>query len=786
MRALDRKLLRDLRHGWGQGLAIALVVAGGVAMYVAYVSTFRSLRATQEAFYERYRFADVFASLKRAPADVVDRARAIPGVANADGRVTMDVTLDVPGLVEPAIGRLVSTPVPRRSTLNDTYLRSGRDLSGAEDEVLVSEGFARAHGLAPGATVAAVINGRRRELRIAGIALSPEYVYAVRAGEIMPDETRFGVFWMDHRALAAAFDMTGGVNQVGVTLLPGASESDVIHRLDRLLEPYGGLGAVGRQHQTSHFYIDSEMRQLQSMGLVVPSVFFAVAAFLLNVALMRIVAIQREQVAALKALGYSHLQLGVHYAGWALAIAGAGAAIGVSGGAWMGAGMMEMYNEYFRFPELDYRLNADVAATGVLVALGAALAGASVAVRRAVALPPAEAMRPEAPAGFRVTPLERLGLKRWLSPVHRMILRNIVRQPVRALTTIFGIAVASGLLIVGMFSLDAIGVLIDLQFFTVQRQDATVSFVERAPRRALFDTARLPGVMAAEPFLTVAVRLRSEHRSRLTGVTGIVAEPRLARLVDADAGLRPVPPDGIVLSSMLAGILGAGIRDVITVELLEGRRESHRVPVAAIVQEYMGTAAYMEIDALRRLAGAGDVVSGAFLDIDPARSTELYAALKRAPRVASVGIKRAALDNFSRTLDETLFVLVFFNVLFAGTIAFGVVYNAARVSLSERARELASLRILGFTRREISGILLGELGVLTAAAIPAGFVFGYAVAAAVAELVHTEMFRLPVVVASRTYAYAALVTLAAAAVSAFVVRRRLDHLDLVAVLKARE
>ena len=786
MRALDRKLLRDLWHARGQGTAIALVIASGIALFVGSFSTFRSLRAAQEAFYERYRFADVFASLVRAPRDVVDRARDLPGVARVEGRVTMDVTLDVPGLVEPAVGRLVSVPVPRRPILNDTYLRSGRELTGADDEVLVSEGFAAAHGLTPGAVVAAVINGRRRDLRIVGVALSPEYIYAVRPGELMPDEARFGVFWMDERALAAAFDLTGAVNQVALTLRPGASEADVIRRLDRLLAPFGGAGAVGRERQISHTYINNELKQLENMGVFAPALFLAVAVFLLNVALMRTVAIQREQIAALKALGYGNARLAAHYAEWGLAIAGLGAVVGVAAGAAMGAAMLDLYNRFFRFPVLPYALAADVTMAGIGIAVAAALAGAGLAVRRAVALPPAEAMRPEAPARFRESWIERAGLRRWLPPAGRMIVRNLARQPVRALTTVTGVAAAVSLLVVGTFSLDSIDEIIAVQFFTAERQDVTVSFVERARRRALYDLVRLPGVVAAEPFLGAPVRLRHGHRSRLTGITGLVSRPRLSRLVDVRRGVQDVPPGGLVLSAFLAEALGVRPGDTVQVELLQGERRTHAVPVTATIEQYVGAPAFMHIDALRRLVNEGDLVSGAFLDVADTGAAALYRSLKTSPRVASVSIKRAALDNFNRTLDETLYVMIFFNLLFAGTIAFGVIYNAARVSLSERARELASLRILGFTRREISAILLGELGVVTVAAIPPGFVLGYLFSVLLSRAFATELFRLPVVISSRTYAFAALGTLGAALVSALAVRRRLDRLDLIAVLKARE
>ena len=787
MRAIHRKLFRDLLHIRGQGIAIAAVIGAGVAMFIMYLSTFQSLRLTQTTYYERYRFADIFAGLKRAPLPLRQEIAAIPGVIAADARVVVDVPLDVPDLAEPATGRLISVPVPAEPMLNDVFLRRGRwPAPGHPDEVLVSEAFALAHALEPGNRLGAVINGRRRELQIVGIALSPEFVYSIRPGDLLPDDRRFGVFWMERRALATAFDMEGGFNNVALKLAPGVSEEEAIARLDRLLSPYGGLGAVPRALQTSHWYLENELTQLQTVGFVLPLVFLAVSAFLLNVVLTRIVSVQREQIAALKALGYSNREVALHYAAWSLVIAAVGCVLGTAGGAWLGSGMTSIYNDFFRFPVLYYRLPPDVVATAVAVSFVAGLLGAFSAVQRAVRLPPAEAMRPEPPSRYRETWLERIGLKRWLSPPARLVLRNIARQPVRAATSIVGIALAVAMLILGTFFLDAMDVLMDLQFFVTQRQDLTVTFVEPRSSRALYELQRLPGVVAVEPLRAVPARLRAGPRSRQVSIMGLVAAPRLNRVVDARAGPVTLPPGGLVLSLKLAELLGVQQGDAVTIEVLEGRRPVVRVPVSAVVEEYMGTSAYMEVDALRRLLHEGATLSGAFLQADSAATADLYARLKRTPTVAGVSLKGAAIQAFDETLAETFHVMIFFNLLFSGVIAFGVVYNAARVSLSERSRELASLRVLGFTRGEISSILLGELATLVVAGIPVGLLLGYVFAGLLVAAFNTELYRFPLVVSSRTFAYASTAVLVAAGISALVVRRRLDRLDLVAVLKSRE
>ena len=787
MSALNRKLVRDLLAMKTQALAIAMVVAGGVAMYVTYLSNFESLRRTQRAYYERQRFADVFASLKRAPLGLLDDIRAIPGVAAAEARVVATVTLDVEGMEEPAVGRLVSVPADRRPLLNDVFLRRGRWVDAARpDEIVASEAFVEAHGMATGDTVSAVINGRARRMTIVGVALSPEYVYSLPPGEIVPDNRRFGVFWMERRALGAAFDMEGGFNDVSIALARGASTEEVIARLDRVLEPYGGLGAIPRDLQLSHWMLENELLQLQNFGFIMPLIFLIVAAFILNVAMARALALQRPQLASLKALGYSNRAVGWHYLKWALLIGVAGIVMGVVAGAWLGAKMIGLYNEYFRFPILLYHLTPGVVGGAAGMTLAAAALGAASAVLRAVRIPPAEAMRPEAPADYRRTAIETPFIARQLGNAGRMVVRNVARHPFRSMASIVGIGFATAILVVGFVFVDAMDALIVMQFSVTERQDVSLTFVEPRSADARHALARLPGVITVEPQRAVAARIRAGHRHRNLALTGTVAAPRLKRIVDRRGVPFRVPPHGLVLSRKLGEVLGVAPGDAVIVEVLEGPRPMVRVPVAALVDDILGVSAYMEIGALHRLLRESDVLSGAALLIDPAAEAPLARRLKRVPAVAGTAFTRAAIRSFRETLAANMNLMIGMTVVFAGIIAFGVVYNAARVSLSERSRELASLRVLGFTRAEISLILLGELALLTLVALPVGAVLGYSLAALIVRTIESEVYRFPLLVTRQSIAWSFLTIIAAALVSGLVVRRRLDHLDLVAVLKIRE
>ncbi len=787
MKALDRKLWRDLLHLRGQVVAIALVVACGVATVVTTRTAYESLAISQSTYYARYRYADVFARLKRAPETLRSRLAAIPGVAAVETRIVFEVTLDVPGLSEPAIGRVISIPERRVPMLNDLHLRRGRWLEpGRRDEVLVSEAFAEANHLRVGDAIGAVLNGRWERLHVVGIALSPEYIYEIRGTELFPDNRRFGVLWMSRAALGPAFEMEGAFNDVALRVTDGASQEEVIARLDRMLERWGGLGAGGRDDQISHRFISDEIAQNRVFGTVLPLIFLGVAAFLLNIVLSRLVATQRDQIAVLKAFGYGSRAVALHYLGFALAAVALGASLGTPLGLWLGAGINAMYVEFYRFPVLRYAPGFTVVALAIGVSALAAVAGALGAVRRVLALAPAEAMRPEPPARFRAGVLERSGLGPRLPAAVRMIWRNVARQPGRAGLTILGLALAVSILVVGRYFVDAVQFMAELQFRTVQREDLTVAFHEPLPSRARHDLAALPGVLRVEPFRVVPARLRFAHAHRRVPLFGLDPGGELRRVMGSDR--RPVapPPEGVLLTTKLAEILGVQVGERLRVEVLEGSRPVRQVVVAGRIDELLGLNAYMDRHALHRLLREQGSLSGAFLRVDGEALPLLNAELKRMPAVAGASTRLATLGSFEATLARSFGIFTTVLVVFACVIAAAVVYNAARIALSERGRELASLRVLGFTRREIAVLLLGEQGLLLLAAVPAGFWIGLQLCRTIALHYQWEFFRLPLVLSDRTWAFAIGVVALAAVGSGWLVRRRLDRLDLVAVLKTRE
>lgn len=787
MKALQRKLLRDLRVLWTQAVAISLVVACGVATFVMSVSVLQSLERMAARYYDEARLPHLFAHLQRAPVSLERRLAEIPGVAAVQTRVVAEVTLDLPGVVEPAVGRLVSIPDRGEPVLSRLHLRRGRwPEAERRGEVLANEAFASAHGLQPGDSLRAVINGRREQLTVVGIALSPEYVYQIRGGDMVPDDRRFGVLWMRDRPLAAAFDLAKAFNDLAVAVTPGASLPEVTAGIDALLAPYGGRGAYGREEQVSHRTVANELSQLRAMALVAPVIFLLVAAFILNVVLNRMIATQREQIATLKAFGYTRREIGAHYLTFALLIVFAGTALGTAVGGWLGSGLADLYVRFFRFPDQHYEVSAGVLASAVGISALAGVLSVAMAILRVVRLAPAEAMRPEAPAQFHLGFLARPGHRHPLPPLAQLTLRQLARHPVRAALSALGIALGIAVMILGSFSSDLVDRLMQDQFEATQRFDYSVTFVEPSSREILHGTARLPGVLRTEGFRSVPVRLRHGPRSRLTSLLGLEPDTTLLRPIDLQGRPARLPARGLLLSEKLAQLLGVNPGDRLDVEVLEGARPVRSIAVAGTVRDFSGQAAYLSREELNAFLREGAVFSGAFLLADPREEPALYAQIKQTPRIAGVTSTQSLIASFRKLMSENLLRMRLFNVIFASIIAFGVVYNAARVTLSERAWELATLRVIGLTRREVSSTLLGEIGVLTLLAVPTGLVLGNLLSRLTVRALETETQHFPLVIEPATYAKAVITVLAATLISSLVVRRRIDRLDLVAVLKSRD
>lgn len=787
MSPLNRKLLRDLWRIKGQAAAIGAVIAVGVLLLVMMTGLVSSLEETRRAYYERYRLADVFAPVTRAPEGVIGDLAAIPGVAAAEGRVSGYALIDLEGVDLPIQARIVSLPDFDAPKLNDIVLTEGRRLDATNpDEILLLKGFADARGIKPGQSLRLTIRGAQRMFRVVGLAQSPEFLYVAAPGEMVPDDARYAVIWMSHATAEAAYDMKGAFNEALLSLARDAREPAVLAAADRALEPYGGLKAYGREDHLSDRYVSEEIRGLRVQRGVVPPIFLAVAAFLLYIVVSRMVQAERVQIGLMKAFGYTDVEVGAHYLKLVLFIATTGAIAGCLAGITAGRAMTALYLQYYKFPFLLFELSPAAFILGILISVGSASAGGLLALRRIFALTPAVAMRPPAPADYSRT--GRIGetLVRLLDQPSRMVLRRLTRQPGRMAGAVLGIAAGMALAASMIAVMSGFSRTIDLNFSVIDRSDATVTFIDPQSDKTVLELQRMPGVIEVEPVRNVSVVLGNGLKSHRGALEGRVENPRLNRAMDQDLQAITMRKEGVILSSQLASKLDIGPGEILTVDVREGRQPMLHLPVIGIAESLLGSPAYMEIDALNRALREPNRVSAAHLRIDSDQAREIYRKLKDMPSVAEVSLKEETRMSLQELMDSGAGAMRYVMTGLAFIITFGIVYNSARIAQAEGEHDIASLRVLGFSKAEAAFVLLGELALVTLIALPVGALLGYALSFGIAAGFSSDLYQIPATFGRTDIGTAALAVLGASLLSGWLVKRDVDRIELVSALKTRE
>lgn len=787
MQALDKKLIRDFGRLWKQALAIAMVLACGVMILLTAFGMHKALADTRATYYERNQFADVFASARRSPESLIPEIEAIDGVLAVETRIIGDAILDVDGVDVSVTGHILSLPQNGAPRLNVPILQSGSFPSPlATSEVVVNAPFALANNLAVGDTFHANLNGQKRPLTIVGTALTPEFIYTIGPGAMMPDNKTFGIIMMPERAAAAVFDMTGAFNDVAIKLTAGTTPQMVIDRLDPLLEPYGGLGAYDRSLHLSDSFVEAEINQLRVMALILPPIFFGISAFLVSMVLGRIVALERSQIGLLKAIGYSNLEVCLHYLMLAALIAFVGIAIGWGTGGWLARAMARQYAQFFDFPFLIYGASPWIYAMSGLAALLTTTIGAAQSALQAARLTPAVAMQPPAPPQFKRSIIDRAMVALRLSQPTIMIFRSILRWPLRSGLTMLGLGLAAATVISPATLNGALDKIIDSAFFETNRQDGMLVFSNDMPESVIETVADLPAVLQAEGQQYHMAVLHNGPNEKRVSIEARRPDVDLSRVMDKGGTQINAPPGGIVLSSRLAAHLDVDVGDPVEVEFLQGKQETHELHVTEIIQQYFGLGAYMDLAYLNQLSRQSPRISVVNVSLEDSEIPALHAVLRDIPKLTGIIMMIDSRRSFSDTIGENMTVMNSIYIAISLLITIGVAYNGARIQLSERSRELASLRILGFSRGEVSYILVGETMLLAVLAQPLGWLIGAQIASLMANAFSSDLYSIPLVLHPSMFAKASFVVLVASLASVLIVRRRLDRQDLVAAMKTRE
>lgn len=790
-RVLMRKVVRDLRARRVALLALVLIMAVGIAGLVGFASTHRDLADAKDRYFRDNRMGDFWVDVKRAPAWVTNELRALPDVADIQGRVKLNVVIDLPGVDDLVSGEAISLPPRRRPIMNDVVLERGAWFSGpGAEEVLVTDAFARANNLVPGHRLKVTLLDEQRDMLLVGTVMSPEYIYLIPpTGALAPDPARYTAIYFEESFLQEAGDLDGAYNQFLGTLVDRTDEAArdrVLAQLKARLDVYGAIEARPMKDQFSTSFIENELETLRRTSFITPVVFLVVASMVLNVMLERLVAQQRLVIGTLKAIGFSRARIVGHYMTYGLVVGLVAAGVGIVLAEGVHFGMLSLYQTIFEFPGIEMRPHPYLYLIGLGVSTGVACLGTLQGVRHAVGLQPAEAMRPAPPERAHRTPFEAVpALWRWFSFRWKMIWRSIFRNPVRSLVGL-STAVLAAMLVFGALCMrDAMIKLSRHELTQVSHQDMSVLL--RDPRGLGYDAEERLRVGVTEAQLYIPADLVNGARRRTTGITGLPPGNRLYTPLGADDKPISIPPAGMVLSKKLAQVLDVEPGDSILLQPLIGERRRVEAPVVAVVDSYVGLLAYADIRYLSRLLGEDYVANTILtLPIEGANRREFLAHLKDTRDVTGVMKRQEAVDQFDAAFNKANLVIISLFVAFAMLIGFGGVLNSALVSLSERVREVATLRTLGFSSGQVAAIFAGESVVLYGIGSFVGLYAGVWYVRFLSVAYSSELFRFPIVMRPQRFVETLVLmalSIAAAQVVVWVMVKKLDWLE---ALKVRE
>lgn len=790
MTGLHRKLLRDLITLRSQVLTISVLIVGGISVLVSSWSSYQSLELSLNSFYQDYKFADVFSEVVRSPMTVAEKVSRLPGVERLETRIIKEGLIDVPGQSEPALGRFISWAGPNQA-INLIYLRQGRLPYASSNpatafEVVVHESFALAHKLKVGDTLRSLLDGQQRRFIISGIGISPEYVYALSPLAPLPDDKHFGIFWLRQQDLESLTGMENTFNSLQIKTAKNTNVAELKRQIDQILQPYGNIQSYDRSLQLSHIFLEGEINEQRVMAIVIPTIFLAVAMFILNVILSRLISLHRGEIATLKALGYSAWSLTIHYFQLVTIILLIGTGPAILAGAGIGHWYAGLYADFFRFPSIDFSLSGTSILLGILAGLIPGWIGAAGALAKVFSLQPAEALRPLSPPSFQKGLLDKIGLTSRLSPYSKIVLRSLLFRPLRLLLGVLGISMSLAIIINGSFWSDVINFMMDRQFNEMRREDLTVRLLTPQPLRVFSELRAISGILMVEGERSTPVAMSFRNFKKDIGILAWENGAQLSRVLDKQGNTIVPISGGVLLSRFFEKEFNLRVGDRVNFKVLEGSQDQFTVPVTGFVDDLIGQQAYAEKKDLHMWLKEMPVYDTLQLKIDPSLGEKIYVALKERPQVKAITIRKLLLKSFTNTVADMIMTFTFILYIFAVAIAGAVIYNSARISFSERGWELASLRILGFDIRPTFEILFIDIGIQVFLSLIPGLIFGYWLSYLSTVLIHNKTFSFPLVINPATYGAAILILILTFLASGIFLYRKVNALDFSQALKARE
>ena len=764
--------------------ACIFLIMTGILMYTALSIAAAGLEASALSFYRVNRLADTYGYVQSMPVSYTDTLRKIPGIAAVQSRYVTELRAEVPGAADTITLKLIASDPADETPLNLLNIegRANTDKS----ELLVNPAFMQAHKLRAGDEILVISQGREFSMTVTGTAISPEYVYIVKnTSQMLPDEAGYGIAYITAEGMAMLTGHEGVANSIVLEREPGVTFDQVRTGLEDQLRPYGLKELYDKEDLMSYFFLELEMSSIAAMSTSLPMVFLFLAIVVLYLMLKRVIEQERTQIGTLKAFGYSNRRLIGHYLGYGMVTGITGGILGWVLGYLLSRVYLEMFLQFFMLPRLAGGFDPGGIVRALSLSAGSGLLGAYAGVRSIIRLHPAEAMRAESPRSFRFDIINYIGIfRQFLSSRGNMSLRSISRNPVRSLFVVISIMFSFGIIsLVGSFN-GLIDKMIFAQLQDIQRYQVKLSLEQPLHyRQAVEEAWQLDSVSYAEGLLELPFRISSRHLHRDIVLTGVPDHSVLYHIADTNTGETYPPPTGsIILSNGLAGELQvrAGDRIMLSSNLLPDDTE---LTVSAVIEQNMGSGSYTGLGFLSELTGHPEMANAIILNTDDVGA--LKESVKSSSVITTIEDKEKTLSGYRAMMG--MFTGVYAALELLGTlVAFAIIYNTATISLSERKREYATLRVLGLSVGEVAGIMNFEYAVLTVCGIVLGIPFTRLLNHAVNMMMDTDLFCMPSTLPVSAYLLGVSSCVLAIVFSGRSATGKIRRFDMVEVLKERE
>ncbi|MCL2057227.1 MAG: FtsX-like permease family protein [Oscillospiraceae bacterium] len=780
-----KQAARGIWRGRRSYIACIFLLSMGVMMYISFHLMHLNLHGAMNALYEERKFGDGFAAVAQIPLSDIAKVEAVPGIREAAATVTIDVSVDRPGFDRTITLRLSSFDPADTSRINDFQILEGTQPHNSG--ILLSEKFARASGYSVGDEITLVIGGDRVREIVTGLVLSPEYVYAIPdASQMLPDFETFGFGFMPGARLGTLSGAAGTGNRVSFLLEDGAKYRNVEPLLEEILRPYGLIYLIPRDDQLSHAMLYMEIDVIGQMSTSMPFLFMALAVIILYIMLKRIIEQERTSIGTLKAMGFGNGTVMLLYISYGVIVGLLGGIAGASFGLALNAPMTGLMLEFFDLPAARVPPDFSLIMNGMAISLLSGASGAFMGTMGILRLSPSDAMRPPAPPTVTVDFVGRVPFLRAVLASHGyMAARNISRGRVRSAVVVFGLSVSFALMAFIASYGDMFDTLIFNQFTKVQLYNLRVSLKSPIPYTGAIESAyALEGVRRAEGILEISVELRNGHLRKSTVITAMEKSSALFYIYDNDLDITFEPPaGGVILASSLAKELNAVRGDVLTMRTPYTGGEDIPLPVEGIVNTGLGATGFMAIEGLWGLLGIPPSASGILLDAH--ETMPIKDSLTDAENVAAT----LDLDESMAVVEDmisTYIPLTYMMQLAGIAIAFAIITNTASISLSERKREYATMRVMGMHPREIGKVVAFEYWILFILAVPPGIWLESLFKRSIAGMVDNDVFSIPQSTGLASFATAAALCMLTIMLSNLSAARKISRFDMVEVLKERD